>query len=278
MQLEAIKKSKKRIQTCFSRAAKHYDQHAFFQQKVANQLMDLLLNGLASPQPLSVGGGDFRILDLGCGSGYSFADLKTLYPEASVIGLDLSLSQCLQASMKNSAEVLCADFDALPFPDQSFDLVFSSLTLQWSLSFQDSLKAIARILKPQGILIFSTLTEGSLKELQEAKAGAGRFHPLSYHFLSFEENLSSLHALGFEVFSSQSCSEKYSFDSPIEVMRNLKNVGANYSSTWELGLSTKQSLMKIQAAYKRDPSTQQYPLTYQVAYFVGKKRKLRWNN
>jgi ubiquinone/menaquinone biosynthesis C-methylase UbiE len=49
-----------------------------------------------------------------------------------------------------------ADAYALPFGDASFDLVFSSLMLQWCDDLDAVFAEIARVLKPGGLLLFST--------------------------------------------------------------------------------------------------------------------------
>jgi malonyl-CoA O-methyltransferase len=66
-----------------------------------------------------------------------------------------------------------ADAYALPFADGAFDLVFSSLMLQWCDDLDAVFGEIARVLKPGGLLLFSTFGPGTLAELREAWAAAG---------------------------------------------------------------------------------------------------------
>ncbi|MBF2066217.1 MAG: class I SAM-dependent methyltransferase [Calothrix sp. C42_A2020_038] len=73
-----------------------------------------------------------RILDLGCGTGTTTIMLKQTYPEAEVIGLDLSPYMLVRAQHKtNSAGVNIhwrhGDAQKTGFPDASFDLVTASL-------------------------------------------------------------------------------------------------------------------------------------------------------
>ena len=63
-----------------------------------------------------------------------------------------------------------ADAYALPFRDGAFELVFSSLMLQWCDDLDAVFAEIARVLAPGGLLLFSTFGPGTLAELREAWA------------------------------------------------------------------------------------------------------------
>ncbi len=73
-----------------------------------------------------------RILDLGCGTGSTTLMLKQAFPEAEVIGLDLSPYMLVRAEDKAKTAGLdiqwChGDAEKTGFPDASFDLVTASL-------------------------------------------------------------------------------------------------------------------------------------------------------
>lgn len=100
-----------------------------------------------------------RVLDLGCGTATLTIMLKQLHPEAEVIGLDGD-EKALSIAQKKIAE---ADLDIefkkgmsfeMDFPDQSFDIVISSLLFH-HLGSENKLKTfreVCRILKPAGEL------------------------------------------------------------------------------------------------------------------------------
>ena len=73
-----------------------------------------------------------RILDLGCGTGSTTVLLQAAFPEAQVIGLDLSPYMLIMAEQKAQAEPLPIQWchgkaEATPFPGETFDLVSASL-------------------------------------------------------------------------------------------------------------------------------------------------------
>ncbi|MEG4015104.1 MULTISPECIES: class I SAM-dependent methyltransferase [unclassified Microcoleus] len=73
-----------------------------------------------------------RIIDLGCGTGSTTLMLKQAFPEAEVVGLDLSPYMLVVAEMKAqkaglNIEWLHGNAESVGFADSSFDLVAASL-------------------------------------------------------------------------------------------------------------------------------------------------------
>ena len=97
-----------------------------------------------------------RVLDLGCGNG-RFSEI--ILPRASYVGLDNS--ERLIALAKNrypDAEFVVADALDIPFPDNSFDKVYSIALLHHIASLemrQQVLSEIKRVLKPNGLAIIT---------------------------------------------------------------------------------------------------------------------------
>jgi len=106
---------------------------------------------------------DFRprdILDLGCTVGHQTLPWARAYPEARVTGLDAS-APCLRyaharaKSLGVVAHFLQADATAVPLPDRSQDLVFSSMFLH-ELPVSDIRAVLAearRLLRPGGLML-----------------------------------------------------------------------------------------------------------------------------
>jgi malonyl-CoA O-methyltransferase len=111
------------------------------------------------------------VLDLGAGDGQGARTLKDRYPRAQVLALDLSLKMLQHAARRQrlwrSFGRVLGDAHRLPLRDASVDLVFSNLTLEWCADPDAVFAEVRRILRPGGLLSFTTLGPDTLKELRE---------------------------------------------------------------------------------------------------------------
>ncbi len=90
-----------------------------------------------------------RALDVGCGTGHHLRRLVSRGFEAA--GIDGSSEMLEEARRANRAvELHEADVEALPFADQSFDLVLCIEVLRYLASPQRCIAEIARVLRPGG--------------------------------------------------------------------------------------------------------------------------------
>ena len=105
------------------------------------------------------------ILDVGCGTGYCTTLLEQYYPEAKVIAIDDTLS--MLQYMQNTENRVCAETLRLPLSNHSVDLIFANLLLPWCGDWSEIFKEWRRVLRPEGLLIFSCLGLDTLKELTE---------------------------------------------------------------------------------------------------------------
>jgi len=65
--------------------------------------------------------------------------------------------------------------ERLPLADDAIDLVWCNMALHWVVDPRAAFGEFARVLSPQGLLMFSTLGPDTLRELRAA-AGAARVH------------------------------------------------------------------------------------------------------
>ena len=118
-----------------------------------------------------------RILD--AASGPPGRALGKRYPGARVISLDFSLAMLRAGNrpgfFRRKPVGVCADLERLPLAPESVDLVWCNMALHWLADPQLTLREFARVLAPEGLLMFSTLGPDALKELRAA-AGANRVH------------------------------------------------------------------------------------------------------
>jgi malonyl-CoA O-methyltransferase len=129
-----------------------------------------------------------RVLDAGCGTGPDLGTLQKTYPAAQIIGLDASsamlaeakapapamrsLNQMLSRLMpaKAGVDLLCGDFGSLPFGPNSLDLVWSNLALHWHPQPDRVFAEWRRVLRVDGLLMFSNFGPDTFKELRTAFA------------------------------------------------------------------------------------------------------------
>lgn len=113
-----------------------------------------------------------KVLDLGCGDGYDLSRLKQ--KGALISGIDSSKEMVKLAQAKNpGAEIQTGTFDALPFADNSFDLVISKWVFQNSETIDPIYQEVVRVLKPGGNFIY--LTSHPIRQFLEKKQ-----HPKDY--------------------------------------------------------------------------------------------------
>ena len=97
------------------------------------------------------------VLEVGCGAGVDLA--RFAKGGARVTGVDLAPSAIELARANFEQQGLAGDFrvangEQLPFPDDSFDLVFAHGVVQYTASPESLVRECRRVLKPGGEAIF----------------------------------------------------------------------------------------------------------------------------
>jgi malonyl-CoA O-methyltransferase len=147
-----------RVVTDFDRSAETYECEARLQFQILSQLVDLCRPYLA---PHS------HVLDVGCGTGWLVHALNERALDWKLQGMDISFSMC-QMAQRKGISVMRARAESLPCADASYDVVFSSLCVQWLDTPQKFIREALRVLKPNGILAIATLGARTLYELKQA--------------------------------------------------------------------------------------------------------------
>lgn len=98
---------------------------------------------------------DRKVLCIGVGTGHEANDLAS--KGAEVTGIDISEGMIAQAK-NNFPEInfMVKDMNNLDFADGSFNIVYSSLAFHYANDLKNLFGSIKRVLKKEGLLIFST--------------------------------------------------------------------------------------------------------------------------
>ena len=112
------------------------------------------------------------VLDLGCATGDGVEALGKRYRRSRIVGLDLAEPMTQQAARRGSMlrrhRAVQADARALPFGDNSLDLVVSNLLLPMLGDPEPVFREVGRVLRKDGVFAFATLGPDSLSEIRAA--------------------------------------------------------------------------------------------------------------
>jgi len=152
-----------------------YESHARVQTHAATRLTALIAGATADRTPQ-------RVLELGCGTGLLTRRVRALLPESRYLATDISAGMLNRvAGMAGARQIEFAQMDAeapeaLEAEGARFDLICSSLCIQWFANRGPSIARLAGLLAPGGVLALSTLADGSLNEWRDAHRAEGLTH------------------------------------------------------------------------------------------------------
>jgi malonyl-CoA O-methyltransferase len=249
------------VARAFDRASTGYDAAAALQDRVRKELLARLEE--LELEPLAV-------LDLGAGTGHGTRALKRRHPKAMGVAVDIAPGMLEQARQQSRwlrrFERVRADAYALPFADGAFDLVFSNLMLQWCDDLDAVFGEIARVLKPGGLLLFSTFGPGTLAELREAWAASDAGNHVNHFF--------DPHALGSALMQAQLDEPVLDVDRVVAnypdvmtLMRELKAIGAhNVTQGRPRGLTGRSRFSAMTRAYESQRRDGRIPATWEIIH------------
>jgi malonyl-CoA O-methyltransferase len=262
---------KARVRVSFDRAANTYDAAAVMQKMVREEMLSRLDFVSLKPQ---------RILDAGCGTGHASQALMQKYPDAQVVSLDFAMSMLrktrdLNGSFRQRAKqffgrakqsYLCADLEKLPLAEASIDMFWSNLAIQWSNDLDAVFTDIHRVMKTEGLFMFSTLGPDTLKELRAASnVDSERVHVS--RFLDMHDIGDALVRAGFSAPVLDVERITLTYDDAISVMRDLKSIGAhNATDGRSRRLQGRGFLRQLTENYERFRKDGKLPATFEVVY------------
>ena len=252
-----------RVRRRFERAASTFDQAAVLHDRVREQLLERLDLVDLSPD---------IVLDVGAGTGRAVAGLRKRFRGARLIAIDLSTAMLRQMPRSRfgltprRVNKVCADAAALPLADASVDVIFSNLCLPWCPDPDAAIGEFRRVLKPRGLLLFSSLGPDTLRELRDAWAAVDRDAHVHRFFDMHDIGDALVRAgLGEPVLDV----ERFTLTYPNlnAVTDDLKAVGARNSASGRFnGLTGRNRFGQFAAEFEKCRTDGRLPLTCEVVF------------
>jgi malonyl-CoA O-methyltransferase len=258
--------AKREIGRSFSLAAQRYDSVAGLQRDVGDRLLDDIRFDEGLPS---------TVLDLGCGTGYFYSQLTQLGPNIDYLGLDLAagMVEFARDRFPGEGQWLVGDAEQLPLAANSVDLVFSSLAIQWCSSPHRVFAELARVLRPGGQCVFTSLGPETLRELRDSWASVDDYQHVN-NFISSAVLQDAAAQVPGIVMTVREQSFAVQYERVSELLRELKVLGAhNMNRGRAEGLTTKVALQAMYKSYEQWRSQGKLPATYDVQFGMIEKHR-----
>lgn len=247
----------------------------FLRREVASRMHERLALVKIAPE---------RVLDAGCGAGEDLALLQKSYPAAQIIGVDASaamlqaakgpapaarpLNQLLSRLMpaKTGVDLLSGDFGNLPLGPNSVDLVWSNLALHWHPQPDTAFAEWRRVLRVEGLLMFSNFGPDTFKELRTAFAAMDET-PHALPFVDMHDFGDQLVEAGFSTPVMDMEQITVTYNTAEALLADVRALGGNPLATRRRGLIGRDAWNKLLAALEaqRRPDGK-LGLTFEVIY------------
>ena len=261
---------KDRVGEDFAKAAGSYDAAAVVQNAVCERTLERV--DMLKLQPSIV-------LDVGTATGRSLKGLASRFLESTMIACDLALPMLLHCRQHHAAGrsgwLVCSDAEQLPFEEGCVDLVFSTSTFQWCEDLPRALSECRRVLREDGVLVFSTFGPDTLLQLRHSFAKVDEFQHV-HEFIDMHHIGDMMMEAGFadpvvdmEIIDIQ-------YQSVRQLLQDLKDTGsrgkfgsARAKPAGLMGKRKYRSLVRAYEEYRQENGL--LPASYEVIYGYARK-------
>jgi malonyl-CoA O-methyltransferase len=252
----------------FERRAARFQRHDAIVREVGRRLVERLDVMRIEPR---------LIADVGCGAGGSREALLARCGGARWVGVDISgamLAGAVPASGLSRllpwrgprAHAVCAEAAALPLADGSVDLLFSNLMLHWHPQPHTVFPEWMRVLRVDGLLLFSCFGPDTLAELRRACAAAG-LDARPMPFIDMHDFGDMMVAAGFAGPVMDAETIRLTYPSPQALLREVAALGGNPRDDRGPGLVGGRRARALLAALGDQRDAQgRVSLTFEIAY------------
>ncbi|MDX8378512.1 MAG: malonyl-ACP O-methyltransferase BioC [Gallionella sp.] len=256
---------KKMMRRAFSRAAGTYDEAAVLQREICARMLERLEYIKLQPT---------RMLDAGSGTGWGGRQLVEKYPAAQMISLDIAMGMLQMAQSQSPwwrklfsrSLSVCADMEVLPLAANSVELVWSNLAVQWCNDLPATFVELHRVLKTEGLIMFSTFGPDTLKELRQAFNGVDGHNHLN-RFADMHDIGDMLVQAGFAEPVMDMEYMTLTYNDLRDVLQDLKAIGAHNTTVGRSqGLMGKNAWAHLLRNYEPLRREGKLPATYEIVY------------
>ena len=210
------------------------------------------------------------ILDLGTGTGHAARLLQDRYRAAQVVALDVSAGMLHEARRQRRwlrpFHRVLGDAHRLPVATESVDLLVSNLLLEWCHDPDLVFAHLCRVIRPGGLLMFTTLGPDTLLELRDAWRRVDSATHV-HRFIDMHDLGDALLRAGFAepVMDAERLTVTYAdLDT---LVADLRATGAtNLADGRKRGLSTPRQLAAIEAGLPREAGSTRLAVSVEVVY------------
>jgi malonyl-CoA O-methyltransferase len=218
-----------------------------------------------------------RILDVGCGLGRTRRELLRAFPGAEWVGIERSPAmarsglreqrgQGLARFWRRTPQWVVADGGRLPLADESVDLVYSNLMLHWHPAPHRVFAEWTRVLRTDGLMMFSSFGPDTLLELRAAAATALP-HARPVPFVDMHDLGDMMVAAGLASPVMDVEHLTLTFRTPRELLREVRSLGANpRDDRWSALTSGRRARLLLDALAAGRGTDGRISLTFEIAY------------
>ena len=242
-----------KIRNTFNSASSNYNDNAFLQNEIANRLAEKLKVISIKPQ---------TIIDLGSGTGFLSEKTAKIFPNSILVCVDFAQQSLLENSQNLK---VCANAYKLPFASNSVDFIVSNLMMQWCPDLTTLFNECFRILKPQGLFLFTTFGPDTLKELKRSWSVVDSSAHVN-NFIDMHDIGDQMLQSGFQSPIMEMEKLTLTYEKVVDLMQDLKAIGAQNVTNRSKALTGKTKFKKMIEMYESYRSDGKLPATYEVIY------------
>ena len=238
----------------FQKCINTYDDSAVIKKEMAAHLIDLVL--------CNCGRNFSNVFEFGAGTGFLSKNILHQISFLNYCANDIiEESEFCIKNIIDNAKFLSGDIEKIRI-EETYDLILSNAVMQWIADIDELLIKMHNALNDGGYFAFTTFGEQNYKEIKDTTG-------VSLEYLK-TETLKEKCNLGFEIVCFEENVQTLCFNTPLDVLKHIKNSGTNGIKPLNWTVS---KLKHFEDYYKKCfGMNDKVTLTYNPVYVVLKKK------